>query len=101
MDIEKRIEDLEKRVSELECKNTRFVKPTIEQIREYAISIGFKTLNARKFVDFYESKGWLIGKSPMKSWQATVRTWMPDEPVRQEAKTFKQRIKGTIFDMGD
>jgi hypothetical protein len=28
-----------------------------------------------RFWDFYESKGWVIGKSPMKDWRAAVRTW--------------------------
>ena len=32
-------------------------------------------VDADKFIDFYESKGWLIGKNPMKDWKACVRTW--------------------------
>jgi len=52
----------------------RFKKPTIEEIHEYASTISFN-LDAEKFFDYYESKGWLIGKSPMKDWKATVRNW--------------------------
>jgi len=26
-------------------------------------------------LDYYESKGWIVGKAPMKSWQASVRNW--------------------------
>lgn len=51
-----------------------FVKPRAEQVREYAQSIGFP-LDGQTFVDFYESKGWLVGKNPMKDWRAAVRTW--------------------------
>jgi hypothetical protein len=29
----------------------------------------------QRFFDFHESKGWIIGKSPMKDWRAAVRTW--------------------------
>ncbi len=32
-------------------------------------------VDAVAFVAFYESKGWVVGKSPMKDWRAAVRTW--------------------------
>ena len=32
-------------------------------------------MNANTFYDFYESKGWLVGKNKMKNWKAAVRTW--------------------------
>jgi len=28
------------------------------------------------FIDYYESKDWMIGKNKMKDWQATVRNWI-------------------------
>ena len=28
-----------------------------------------------RFVDYYISNGWRVGKNPMKDWRATVRTW--------------------------
>jgi hypothetical protein len=52
----------------------RFVKPTPTEATEYARSIGY-TLDGQAFVDSYEAKGWLIGKTPMKDWRAAVRTW--------------------------
>jgi hypothetical protein len=30
---------------------------------------------AEKFWNFYESKGWMIGKNKMKSWQHAIKTW--------------------------
>lgn len=50
------------------------IRPRPEEVEKYALEIGFK-LNGSWFCDYYESKGWLIGKSPMKNWQAAVRTW--------------------------
>lgn len=32
-------------------------------------------LDAQRFVDFYECKGWMVGKNKMKNWKAAVRTW--------------------------
>ena len=55
-------------------KNKRFVKPSVEQIAEY---IREKKLHfeAERFFDYYESKGWMIGKNHMKDWKAACRTW--------------------------
>ena len=52
----------------------RFIKPKAAEVKEYAESRGFP-LDPDEFIDFYESKGWVVGKSPMKCWQAAVRTW--------------------------
>lgn len=53
---------------------TNMTKPTIEEIAEYCKKRG-NNVDAEQFWDHYQSKGWLVGKSPMKDWQACVRTW--------------------------
>ena len=56
-------------------KSTRFVKPTIEQVRAYCEKIQ-SSIDADYFYDHYEANGWKVGgKAPMKDWQATVRNW--------------------------
>ncbi len=55
-------------------KSAKFQKPTAIQVAEYGKSIGFN-IDGGEFVDFYTSKGWLVGKTPMKDWKACVRTW--------------------------
>ena len=52
----------------------RFVQPDVEEVDAYATKIGVQ-LNAAAFVDFYASKGWKVGRSPMKDWKAAVRNW--------------------------
>ena len=54
--------------------SSHFQKPSLDEIREYCISRGNK-VDPEQFFNFYESKGWIIGKSPMKDWRAAVRTW--------------------------
>ena len=65
----------------------KFVKPTIEQIQEYCNERN-NGINANAFYDFYESKGWLVGKNPMKDWKACIRTWerrnKNNEPKKEE-----------------
>lgn len=55
----------------------RFVKPTIAELRAYAREIRFYTFDPERFLDHYETVGWVVGKArlPMKNWQAAVRTW--------------------------
>ncbi len=66
-------------------KSGKFERPTAEAVREYALSIDFPSLNPQAFCDHYESKGWLIGKTPMKDWRAAVRTWKhKDKPIYQK-----------------
>lgn len=52
----------------------RFVKPTVDEVQAYCQERQ-NGIDAEDFVNFYESKGWVIGKSPMKDWRAAVRTW--------------------------
>ena len=54
--------------------SSHFQKPSLDEIRQYCISRGNK-VDPEQFFNFYESKGWIIGKSPMKDWRAAVRTW--------------------------
>ncbi len=53
---------------------TEFVPPTVGDVRAYCEGRG-KPIDAERFVNFYESKGWLVGKSPMKDWKAAARNW--------------------------
>lgn len=55
-------------------ENNIFKPPTVEQVKAYCEERG-NGLDAERFVDWYESRGWLVGTNKMKSWKATVRTW--------------------------
>jgi len=50
------------------------IPPTLSEVEEYCKQRG-NNVNPQKFCDFYDSKGWMIGKNKMKSWKAAVRTW--------------------------
>ncbi len=55
----------------------RFQKPSLDDVKAYCAERGCG-VDAQRFVDFYESKGWMVGKSPMRDWRASVRLWEQD-----------------------
>ena len=70
----------------VENQTTRFAKPTVEDVRGYCVERN-NTVDPQAFVDFYESKGWKIGKTPMKDWRAAVRNWERNRPVNNKKET--------------
>ena len=57
-------------------KTTRFCPPTAEEVRAYADSIGYTSLDAEGFIDYYTQSGWIMGNGrKVKDWKACVRTW--------------------------
>lgn len=52
----------------------RFTPPDVIEVQAYCYERNNK-IDAQAFVDFYESKGWMVGKNKMKDWKAAVRTW--------------------------
>jgi hypothetical protein len=54
--------------------NNIISKPTLLEIEEYCKERN-NNVDASLFFDYYESKGWKVGKAPMKDWHAAVRTW--------------------------
>lgn len=63
--------------------HTRFSPPSVQEIEEYCREKGF-LLDAERFVDYYASIGWRVGKNPMKDWRAAVRTWVKKDTPKPE-----------------
>ena len=57
----------------------RFTAPTIEDVKAYCKERGNR-VDPERFIDYYTSNGWKVGKNPMKDWKAAVRTWERSEP---------------------
>ena len=80
-----RVDDTQLDLEEAIAKTKRFVKPTVEEINSYCREKN-KSVDAERFWNFYESKGWKVGKNPMKDWRAAVCNWAKDAtPVVQES----------------
>lgn len=62
--------------------DTKFAHPSPDEVQAYLDEKGIKTISGEAFCDFYESKGWMVGKNHMKSWKAAVRTWVHQDQRR-------------------
>ena len=57
----------------------RFIPPTVEEVKARIDEMGY-TFDAEAFIAFYQSNGWMVGKSKMKDWRAAMVTWQKREP---------------------
>lgn len=63
----------------------RFSPPSVDDVRAYCTENGFR-VDPDRFVDFYTSNGWRVGKNPMKDWKAAVRSWERKQNGKTESK---------------
>lgn len=86
--------------NEVECikaKRTAFVPPTLEEVSAYVSEKGY-SVDAERFIDFYTSKGWMVGKNKMKDWKAAVRNWWKNEKSNQKHSSARQASNNNIND---
>lgn len=63
----------------------RFTPPSLDEVSAYVTEKGYN-IDPEAFIDFYASKGWMIGKDKMKDWKAAVRTWVRRDKKEKPAK---------------
>lgn len=72
-------------------RSSRFSPPTVEEVRTYC-SERNNDVDAERFVNFYASKGWKVGQTPMKDWKAAVRTWERKSDNSIQRKKIEENI---------
>lgn len=93
--------------SERGLRKRGFIPPTIEDVRDYIYGRGpeYQSIDPEEFVSFYQSKGWMVGKSPMKDWRAALTTWArkrirgasrPQEPVKAPVEVALEENSRTL-----
>ncbi len=60
-----------------------FKKPTQEEVRSYMLEIHMDDVS-EEFIEYYEAKGWMIGKKPMENWKLSVQTWKRNRKQTQQ-----------------
>ena len=68
----------------------RFTPPTFEQVAAYCKERG-NNIDPQRFVDYYTGNGWMVGRTKMKDWKATVRTWERSEFSKKGQTKFDER----------
>ena len=56
-------------------KSKKFKKPSIKDLKDYFLKLG-EIDGSEIMYDFYESKGWKVGKNSMKCWKSASRNWV-------------------------
>jgi hypothetical protein len=73
-EAEAEAETKNKNTGRVKAAPVSFTRPTVKEVEAYCQERG-NSVDAQAFMDHYDSNGWKVGKNPMKSWQAAVRTW--------------------------
>tara|TARA_Y100001963_G_scaffold24656_1_gene33293 strand:+ start:485 stop:1090 length:606 start_codon:yes stop_codon:yes gene_type:complete len=72
-----------------------FQKPSLIDIQNYCLSRN-NNIDAEAFIDFYESKDWMVGSNKMKDWKAAVRTWERRETKKDTMSKIDKQINEYI-----
>ena len=71
-------------------RERRFAPPTRDEVAAYIAEKGY-AVDPDRWMAYYESNGWRVGKNPMKDWKAAVRTWATNDldsrPQQQRSRT--------------
>lgn len=73
-------------------KRTRFIPPSVEEVRAYCQENGYK-IDPEHFVDYYTANNWMAGRNKMKDWKAAVRNWNRREVEKQAPTKSRERPK--------
>ena len=75
----------------------RFTPPTVDEVRDYCIERQ-NGIDPQRFVNHYQSNGWMVGRNKMKDWKAAVRTWEQREMSSNRGKP-AQKSSNPFLDM--
>lgn len=76
--------------------NNNNIPPKIEEVRAYC-NLRENRVNPEQFMDYYESKGWMVGKTKMKDWKAAIRTWERRNHDKQENRVNPEKFTEQKF----
>jgi hypothetical protein len=83
---------------------SKFTIPSEEELQAHLDERHITAFSGRQFIDFYESKGWMIGKNRMRDWKAAVRTWVQrvenkPKPLSKTEQSFRPEILDKLRNM--
>ena len=81
--------------SETDSKKGRkklFVPPTLQEVQAYMDQIGETSFTAAKFWNYYEARGWTLGKSKMRYWKLVLENWSKGNKIKRDKERPAQNI---------
>lgn len=90
-------EEPKKEGAEVKKPRKVFKKPTLEEVQAYCQERK-NSIDAQRFIDYYESNGWHVGRNPMKDWKASVRNWERRQAPQPQANNGLPSGSNTDFD---
>jgi hypothetical protein len=72
-------------IKDKKSKSVKWQPPTLLEVEDFLADNGCPNEGV-KFINFYESKGWMIGKNKMKDWRAACRNWAARKREEANAK---------------
>lgn len=84
-------------------ENKRFRKPKVQEVEKYCKEKKYD-IDPEAFYDFYESKGWMVGKNKMKSWKSAVRTWVSRQKQKEKKNSigkvmsYNEQVRGKNYE---
>ena len=82
---------------ESKSKSKLFVKPTIDEIKDYCLERK-NNVNAESFSNYYEARGWKLKGIQMKDWKACVRTWEGNDYKTPKQNNFTNNDRPSFLD---
>ncbi|HWC61425.1 MAG TPA: hypothetical protein VHC44_17155 [Verrucomicrobiae bacterium] len=84
-------------VAPVRARQSKFVVPSLEEVKLEAEKIALPALEAENFFNYYESNGWKVGRNPMRRWTAALRNWHSkwDSNGQSSNRRGVDRSKGT------
>lgn len=80
---------------DIEKATGRFTPPTAREVHDYCQEMGYH-INEEKYISYYQSNGWKVGKNKMKDWKAAVRTWVQkDKEYNQQSK--QEQVNDDVY----
>lgn len=77
---------------------TRFKAPTLEEVQDYCLERN-NNVDAQRFIDYYTSNGWKVGKNSMKDWKAAVRNWERSDTAKPTPKADKPETSNPFLNL--
>ena len=68
-------DNVKEKVKDNDNSVVRFTPPTKQDVMDYCQEKGYTDVDVERFMNYYTSNGWMVGKNKMKDWKAAVRNW--------------------------